>query len=146
MKRILLTILGALVLSTGLSAGQSAESTISKLKSTPWEMYHLRQATYRVFVQYTDRKIVTTIMYDGQKNVDERDFYLSDQIETTFDPEKIGTSREGKYIIIRLEAKAPGAPEISVEQIVSVNQGELTIGGICGKSETLWKAADIPEP
>lgn len=143
--KTLLMILGAVVLSTQLSAGQSNESTLSKLKSATWEMYHLRKSTYRVFEQYTDSKIVSTIMYDDQKSVDERDFYLSDQIETVFDPQKIGRSQHGKYIVIRLEPKVADAPKISVVEIVDVNDKELRVKGIYGESESLWNASVIPD-
>jgi hypothetical protein len=74
-------------------------STLEKLMNKTWVRIYDNQGDWSFKQNYTTTVLTETLYYQGKTITAESYFYLSDQIETTFDNSKVGNVTDGKYII-----------------------------------------------
>ena len=102
MKKILTGLFACVICIPSLYAQSPEISTMDLLTSVIWQMeYKYRQNNNDgYFSKYGNEDYSTMYIQDGvAKSMGSRAYYLSDEIEETFDENKIGKIKNGKYII-----------------------------------------------
>jgi hypothetical protein len=133
MKRKI-TIL-SLLLFVSISSFAQTSTTLQKLINKDWVYIH-ENPGYEKYVwieRYTQTKQITTMktagditIYDEEDDMPDSDFYLSDQIETTFDYSKVGNVQNGKYIIWYIP-EYDGESFFDVEEIITLTDTYLEV-------------------
>ncbi|MDR1347649.1 MAG: hypothetical protein LBJ63_04345 [Prevotellaceae bacterium] len=133
MKRKIKIILSLLLLfvSLGLTAQSNNQTTLQKLINKDWVLIHEVSGyeSYVCKINYTTTKSVISVIHNGVTSYDEgddSDFYLSDQIETTFDYSKVGNVQNGKYIIEYIP-DLNGESIFHVDEIITITDTYLEI-------------------
>ncbi|MDR1347647.1 MAG: hypothetical protein LBJ63_04335 [Prevotellaceae bacterium] len=118
MKRKIKIILSLLLLfgSLGLTAQSNNPTIMQKLiNKTLVLSWDNENDNYAYKQQYTSTQITKSVITNFGTTSVVADFYLSNQIETTFSYSKIGNATDGKYIISFI-------PEMDGESIFNVDE------------------------
>jgi hypothetical protein len=78
---------------------QPKPTTMDKLINKNWVMLLNNLGDLSVKERYLTTQRTATFVYQGNSSVAILNFYLSNQIETSFDYNKVGNTANGKYII-----------------------------------------------
>ncbi|MCC8087727.1 MAG: hypothetical protein LIO79_00405 [Rikenellaceae bacterium] len=102
MKTKLFMIALALMLSQVFVKAQVAETTIELLTAHIWESNKSINGISKEtrYIQFTNEKILNTIVTDEHTFFSESFYYLTNSTEEDFDMNKIGQVTNGKYIYI----------------------------------------------
>jgi hypothetical protein len=99
MKRKITLSLLLMFVSLGLTAQSNNTTTMQKLINKDWLMTVSNPNDLSFKFRYTTTYLTEALTYQGKTTSDVSAFYLSNQIETTFDYSKVGNVTDGKYII-----------------------------------------------
>lgn len=107
MKTFVLTVCISLLSLGSLSAKEAEGTTLDSLRSKVWEVedYYAEGSPDEGYFCKFDKKTRTFFLMEGGKMVKKEfktsdPFYLSNDIEETFDESKVGKVADGKYIIV----------------------------------------------
>lgn len=99
---------------------QEQKSVMDILISKEWNMQGMSDKTYSVKYTRTEKYAY----FNGQL-LGIQDYYLSDAIDSAFNPKKIGLAKNGKYIIGK--TKDSSISTFSVHEIISISNDFLEI-------------------
>jgi hypothetical protein len=103
-------------------------TTLEKLMNETWVMIPVIPGDWSFRQNYTTTHINQTLIYNGYTEYRACNFYLSNQIETTFDYSKVGNVQNGNYIITVVELF--GESIISVFEILRLEDYYMDLKSI----------------
>jgi hypothetical protein len=103
-----------------MEAQQTAQTTMQKLINNQWLIASNNEKECRLKHQYTTTQLIISVICQGKTTSDTADFYLSNQIETTFDYSKVGNVSDGKYIIFFIPER-DGYSYFNVDEIIELD-------------------------
>jgi hypothetical protein len=99
-RKIKITICSLLMFVSFNALAQSGgQTTLQKLMDETWVMIFNNTGDWSFKQNYTTTLINEALYYQGNTTSSICNFYLSNQIETTFDYSKVGNVQNGKYIV-----------------------------------------------
>ena len=116
---------------------QNNESVLVNLQGKTWKMMGNTDKDYAEeyradnFTSILNGEVLATFEY-----------YLSDSIDSKFDPSKVGNVENGKYIIERLvrDKNDSNPTPLSVLKIVSINKSNLVLKNVENNNTLIFKA------
>ena len=119
-----------LTLFVSLSLFAQNTTTLQKLINKEWMYIHqnVGYEDYQLKFIYTTTTLDVIIICKGVVTADDHpySFYLSDQIETSFDHSMVGNVQNGKYIISYIP-DYDGVPIFDVDEIITITDTYLEI-------------------
>ncbi|MDR1347648.1 MAG: hypothetical protein LBJ63_04340 [Prevotellaceae bacterium] len=112
--------------SLGLTAQSNNPTTMQKLINKTWVLSWDNEfnANYAYKQQYTSTQITESVITNFGTTSAVADFYLSNQIETTFNYSKVGNATDGQYII-SLIPEMDGHSYFNVYEIIEITDTYL---------------------
>ena len=120
MRRIPLIIILCILYAGNLMA---QKTTMDYLTKSVWEIPTPAGQSFRTLVEFSISEMVDSFIYGGTTHQSSSTYYLSGEIEESFDIDKVGKQENGKYIIV----KNLKSGEISIYEIVEVNDQKLIL-------------------
>jgi hypothetical protein len=100
------------------------KTTMDLLKSTKWQMMNKDSIPTGLYIKY-DKDSFNSDIYNQGKEYKNKDlYYLSDDIDTIFEKQKVGKNLNGRFIVEHL-----GNPPIVME-IIKITPTELVLRNI----------------
>ncbi|MDR1347650.1 MAG: hypothetical protein LBJ63_04350 [Prevotellaceae bacterium] len=118
MKRKIKIMVSLLFLFMSYNAG-AQQTTMQKLINKTWTLVsnNANECLYKH--QYTATQLIESVVCQEKTTSGNADFYLSNQIETTFDYSKVGNVTDGKYII-SFVPEMNGHSYFNVDEIIEI--------------------------
>lgn len=134
MKKNLLLILITLVASQCLFS-QSSTTTLGRLVNKEWKMIFPSEKQYVYTDSYNNEIITTVFVYNNSEVKLFSKFYLSDDIDSTFNENNMGKVYDGKYLVKKNEKG-----DVSVFEILNISNNTLKLKNIRNGSIISYKA------
>jgi hypothetical protein len=136
-RKIKITVnLLLLFVSLGVFAQNNNQTTMQKLINKTWGVLSNNE-NYCMYKQvYTTTKFNEYVICQGETTSGVADFYLSNQVETTFDYSKVGSLNEGKYII-SFVPEWNGYSYFNVYEIITLTDTYMELKSL--KSNSIFK-------
>lgn len=134
MKKILILIVIALAASQYLFS-QSSTTALGRLVDKEWKMIFPSEKQYMYTDSYSKEIITTVFVYNNSEVKLFSKYYLSDNIDSTFNENNIGKVYDGKYLVKNNEKG-----DISVFEILNLSNNTLKLKNIRNGSIISYKA------
>lgn len=134
MKKFLILILIALVASQYLFS-QSSTTALGRLVDKEWKMIFPNEKQYMYTDSYSKEIITTVFVYNNSEVKLFSKYYLSDNIDSTFNENNIGKVYDGKYLVKNNEKG-----DVSVFEILILSNSTLKLKNIRNGSIISYKA------
>jgi hypothetical protein len=138
MKRKIKITLSLLLLfsSLCLTAQTNNQTIMQKLINKTWSLLSNNENYCMLKHQYTTTHLTISVICQEKITSGTADFYLSNQIETTFDYSKVGNITDGKYIISFIPERN-GYSYFDVDEIITITDTYLETKSL--KSGAIFK-------
>ncbi len=115
------------------SFGQSNNFTQQALMNKKWK-YNISSDSYRIYSTYTATEEEHSLIYENDSIKTTSLYYLSDNIDTTFNFQQVGKNKTGKYIMMYREETLESTGEVLIFfdqfEIVELNDSILSLKNV----------------
>ncbi len=122
--------------------GQSDQAVQqSFLMNKAWVWRYEGKSAYAIN-RFTDKKMISTVIYGQDKAEIAEDYYLSDSIVSEFQPDMVGKCARGKYLVT-LSGKKP-EQTLGIFELVKISDNHLQMTHLKSGTVLEYQVEDIP--
>ena len=133
MRKILLIITLCILYVGNLTA---QNTTMDYLTNNKWETLLPADQSFSIITEFSKAEEVNSLIYKGTTSKLSYLYYLSNEIEESFDNDKVGMREDGKYIIERNLENG----DVYRREIIEINDQKLVLKNLHNNTLSEYKA------